>query len=201
MTQCHLDTDLFYRTGCCFHIILEQTWMWLPIKLRVHPSWNVLQPSGTVLLFQKGNRSYQNNVKKKATHWRHMRSLLKHWFLLNMTSWQILEHHMKSWSTLRKYFVISLTSITHLTMRTHSHVPFMTGCLCAIEVWFLCSLRWGRQLNPVSFLLFYSTDPPWISALTPDERHFISELLTQFHRVRFLLEGKIKKMTLFNTFW
>lgn len=82
----------------------------------------------------------------------------------------------------------------------HTHTCTFHGCLCAIEVWFLCSLRWGRQLNPVSFLLFCSMDPPWISALTPDERHFISELLTQFHRVHFLSEGKIKKIILFNTF-
>lgn len=36
------------------------------------------------------------------------------------------------------------------------------------------------QLSPDSFLLFYSKDPPWISALTSDERRFISKLLTQF---------------------
>lgn len=87
---------------------------------------------------------------------------------------------------------------THAHMRTHSYVAFMTGFLC---VWFLCSLCCTRQLNPVSFLLFYTKDPPWISALTPDERPFISELLTKFYRVCFLFEEKIKKKILSNTFF
>lgn len=113
-----------------------------------------------------------------------------------MTGFRASHEKLKHSHEIFCHFVDTYYSSNH----AHTHTRTFHGCLCAIEVWFLCSLRWGRQLNPVSFLLFYSMDPPWISALTPDERHFISELLTQFHRVHFLSEGKIKKIILFNTF-
>lgn len=109
------------------------------------------------------------------------------------TRWSITGEKLEE---LWVYFVISFMWWSC----SHSHVAFITGFLCAAGVWYLCSLCCSCQLNPVSCLLFYSKDPPWISAPTPDERLFISELLTKFHRICFLFEGKIK-ISLSNAFF
>lgn len=73
-----------------------------------------------------------------------------------------LKCRFHDWLSLCRWRLISLFSVPHLSIK-------------------FCFL------SP-----FYLEDPPWVSALTPDERHFISELLTQFHRVCFLFEGKIQ---------
>lgn len=136
--------------------------------------------------------------------WRIRNSQIKHRFLVMLDS-RVSHERL---NPLRKHFIISLIlwhlSVfrPHIHVCTHTHLPFITIFLCAIEVWFLCSLFFCcPQLNSVSFLPFYSMDPPWIWALTPDERHFISELLTQFHRVCFLFEEEIKNKILFTAFF
>lgn len=108
---------------------------------------------------------------------------------------------MKSWSSLRTYFFFILFLLWHHYSSnqacTHTHA-FTLKCrfhdwlsLCR---WKLISLFSVPHVSIKFCFLspFYLEDPPWVSALTPDERHFISELLTQFHRVCLLFEGKIQ---------
>lgn len=145
-------------------------------------------------------RSY---VQNNNLLWRIRNSQIKH-SLLVMLDGGVSHERLKPPQETFHHFTDPVTPISLQTtrVRAHTHLPFTTVFPRAIEVWFLCSLFFCcPQFIPFPFFLLYSADPPWIWAPTPDERHFISELLTQFHRVCFLFEGEIKKEILFTAFF